>query len=168
MSLIKKVDVLRFSDDSDSSLGIIQLDGKTVSGSVEDQEQKGQKIKGETRVSNGKYKLGLRADGGFHQRYLNRYKSDFHKGMLCVYTDDNWVLNCPDGKNFQYILIHAGNTDDNTAGCLLPNLILDLDKHTGGRSRDAYEKIYPILRDSILKSDNGYIEIEYSDIEPGK
>lgn len=165
---VKKVSVLRFTDDSDSSLGIIQHDGITQCGSVEDQEQKGKKVSGETRVSNGIYRLGLRAEGGFHQRYLERYGSDFHKGMLCVYNADGWRLNCPDGKQFRYVLVHTGNTDDHTDACLLPNLVLDLDKHTGGRSRDAYEKIYPILRDSILNSEKGYIDIEYCDIEHGK
>ena len=34
---------------------------------------------------------------------------DIHKGML-------WVRNVP---GFEYILIHTGNTDEHTSGCLL-------------------------------------------------
>jgi hypothetical protein len=176
--LVEKVDVKRVGDNGETSLGVMYLDGIAVCGSVEDQEQKGDKIKHESRVSNGVYKLALREEGGFHSKYKKRYDSKhgegWHKGMLCVYTDKNWVLRCPDGKVFQYILVHTGNTDDHTSGCLLPNYVLDFLNDKGSRSGDAYEKIYPILRDSILNSDlvdewgNKYIEIEYSDVEDGK
>lgn len=181
--LIKKLDVKRVGDNGETSLGVMQLDGVTFCGSVEDQEQKGSKVMHETRVSNGVYKLALRSSGGFHARYDKRYNrkdsrnfkgADWHRGMLCVYTDSGWVLNCTDGKRFQYILIHTGNTDDHTSGCLLPNYVLDFLNDKGSRSGDAYAAIYPILRDSIEASDkvdemgNKYIEIEYSDVEDGK
>lgn len=178
MDLVKKVDVKRVSDDGETSLGVIYLDGVAKCGSVEDQEQKEDKVMHETRVSNGVYKLALRKEGGFHRRYKEKYDEKFgggwHQGMLCVYTDNNWVLNCPDGISFQYILWHLGNHDDNTSGCLLPNYVLDFLNDRGSRSGDAYEDIYPVLRDSIEASDlvdewgNKYIEIEYSDIEDGK
>ena len=176
-SLVKKVDVKRVGDDGETSLGVIQLDGVTFCGSVEDQEQKGDKIKHESRVSNGIYKMALRSEGSFHARYGKKYDSkgsEWHQGMLCIYTDDGWVLRCEDGKVFTYILVHLGNTDDHTSGCLLPNFVLDFLNDKGSRSGDAYEKLYPILRDSILASDlvdewgNKYIEIEYSDVEDGK
>jgi hypothetical protein len=173
MELVKKVHVKRVSDNGEASLGIIYLDGVAFCGSVEDQEQKGEKVKGESRVSNGVYRLALRPEGGFHNRYAQRY-SEMHRGMLCVYNDKDWKLNCPDGKKFQYILVHLGNTDDHTQGCLLPNYVLDFLNDKGARSGDAYKKLYPILRDSIKNSDLvdefgiRYIEIEYSDVEEGK
>lgn len=175
--LIEKVDVKRIGDNGETSLGIIQLDGITFCGSVEDQEQKGKKVKHESRVSNGRYKLALRDSGGFNERYKLKYAHkgrDWHRGMLCVYSDDNWVLNCDDGKTFRYILIHTGNTDDHTSGCLLPNYVLDFLNDRGSRSGDAYEELYPILRDSIENSKyfdqwgHKYITIEYSDVEDGK
>tara|TARA_R110000803_G_scaffold136813_1_gene203755 strand:- start:11775 stop:12341 length:567 start_codon:yes stop_codon:yes gene_type:complete len=177
MSVIDKVDVKRVGDNGETSLGVIYFDGIAICACIEDQEQKDGKIYGETRVSNGLYRLSLRAEGGFHNRYAKKYAKnglDWHKGMLCVHNAEGWRLNCPDGKSFRYILIHIGNTDDNTAGCLLPNYVLDFQKDTGSRSGDAYEHIYPILRDSILASDkvdefgNRYIDIKYSDVEDGK
>jgi hypothetical protein len=176
-NLVEKVDVKRVGDNGETSLGVMYFDGIAKCGSVEDQEQKSDKIKHESRVSNGKYKLALRSEGSFHARYGKKYASkgaDWHRGMLCVYSDDRWVLRCPDGKVFQYILVHTGNTDDHTSGCLLPNYVLDFLNDRGSRSGDAYEDIYPILRDSILASNlvddwgNKYIEIEYSDVEDGK
>lgn len=176
--LVKKVDVKRVGDSGEASLGVIYLDGIAICGSIEDQEQKGEKIKHETRVSNGVYKLALREEGGFHSRYKKKYDAKYgegwHKGMLCVYTDDKWVLKCPDGKSFQYILWHIGNFDDDTSGCLCPNYVLDFKNDKGSRSGDAYVDLYPTLRDSILASDkvdewgNKYIEIEYSDVEDGQ
>ena len=177
MKLVKKVDVKRVGDNGETSLGVIYLDGIAICGSIEDQEQKERKIDSETRVSNGVYRLALRAEGGFHKRYTEKYAkkgSEWHKGMLCIYNAAGWRLNCPDGKTFRYVLVHLGNTDDHTASCLLPNYVLDFLNDKGSRSGDAYEDIYPILRDSILASNkiddlgNRYIDIEYSDVEDGK
>jgi len=163
-----KVQVKRISDNGRTSLGVLYIDGIAKCGTIEDREQKGSKVKGITRVSNGTYKLGLRSEGSFHSKYLSKYGKDYHKGMLCIYNAPNWSLKCPDGKEFQYILIHLGNTDKDTEGCLLPNFVLDFANDKGSRSGDAYEHIYPILRDAILSNPNGYIGIEYSDIEEGK
>ena len=173
MSKVKKVTVKRVADDGETSLGVIYLDGVAFCGSVEDQEQKGAKIMHESRVSNGIYRLALREEGGYHFRYKEKY-ADMHEGMLCIYNDKNWNLNCPDGKSFQYILVHTGNTDDHTSGCLLPNFAIDFKAGRGSRSGDAYKELYPILRDSIKSSpfvdDLGirYIAIEYLDVEDGK
>jgi len=176
--MTKKVQVKRIGDNGDTSLGVIYIDGIAICGSVEDQEQKGNKVMHETRVSNGTYRLALRRAGSFHTKYSAKYKpskgADWHKGMLCIYNGANWTLNCPDGKKFQYILVHTGNSDDHTSGCLLPNYVIDFLNDVGSRSGEAYEKIYPILRDAIEASDKidefgiKYIDIEYSDVEDGK
>lgn len=181
--MAKKVQVKRISDNGDTSLGVIYIDGIAICGSIEDQEQKGDKVMHETRISNGTYRLSLRSAGSFHEKYKKRYNSvssksyrgnNWHRGMLCVYNSKDWVINCPDGKKFQYILIHTGNSDDHTSGCLLPNYVLDFLNDIGSRSSEAYLKIYPILRDSIESSDKvdefgyKYIDIEYSDVEEGK
>ena len=166
--LVKKVDVKRVGDNGETSLGVMYLDGIAVCGSVEDQEQKDGKVMHETRVSNGVYRLSLREEGSFHARYKKRYDAKY------VHNAKGWRLNCPDGISFRYILVHTGNNDDHTSGCLLPNYVLDFLNDKGSRSGDAYKKIYPIIRDSILASDkvdefgNKYIEIEYSDVEDGK
>ena len=63
----------------------------------------------------------------------------FHKGMIQVM----------DVPNFEYILIHQGNTDEHTAGCLLvgdsqENNIIIKDGFIG-KSANAYKRIYPII-----------------------
>ena len=63
------------------------------------------KIYGETRIPAGTYKLTLRAEGGFHNRYLSRYGAEWHKGMIYV----NEV------PNYTYVLWHVGNDENDTA-----------------------------------------------------
>ena len=168
------VQVKRFSDNNKTSLGVIYIKGIAQCGSIEDREQKGDKVRGESRVSDGIYRLALRNEGGLNSRYLKKYGKDYHKGMLCVYNAKDWKLNCPDGKSFQYILIHLGNSEKDTHGCLLPNYVLDFLNDRGSRSGDAYKDLYPKLRDLILSSGKvdelgiRYIDIEYSDVESGK
>ena len=106
-----KLEVLRFSSDSDSTLGVLfdtTNERKFLCFTLED-EFREIKISGETRIPAGTYNVTLRTEGGFNQRYNDKFGTDFNKGML-------WVRDVP---GFEYILIHIGNTDDNTEGCLL-------------------------------------------------
>jgi hypothetical protein len=76
------------------------------------------------------------------------------------------MLELQDVPNFQYILIHTGNTDEHTAGCLLVGETQqDLDKGKDGfvgGSGDAYKKLYPKVRDALLAGEK--VTIKYSDI----
>ena len=110
---------------------------------------------GETCIPNGTYKLGLRTEGGFHSRYSKRFP-DIHQGMLEV----------KDVPNFKYILIHCGNTDEHTAGCLLlgdsqeNNALV----HNGfiGKSSQAYARIYLRIIQKVLEGEE--VTIEYKKI----
>ena len=79
-----------------------------------------------------------------------------HKGML-------WLQDVP---NFTWILIHTGNTDSHTAGCLLlGETQQDLDKGKDGfvgGSGDAYKKMYPKVADALLSGEK--VTIKYSNI----
>lgn len=178
MKLISKVDVKRVGDNDKVSLGVIYNDGIAFCGSVEDREQKGDKVKGSTRVGNGKYKLCLRKSGRHYEKFSSKWGKDWFRGTPCVYTsiEDGYkyILDCPNGHRFMYIMVHTGNNDGHTEGCLLPNYSLDFKSDIGGNSMGAFKDIYSIWRDSIEASDkidewgNKYIEIEYSDVEDGK
>jgi hypothetical protein len=95
------------TEDDNATLSVIEVDGEFVCFGLED-EQRAFKIPGETRIPRGKYSVGVRTHGGFHSRYSLRY-SNIHAGMLEI----------KDVPMFTDILIHCGNTDDDTAGCLL-------------------------------------------------
>ena len=86
--------------------------------------------------------MGLRKVGGYHTKYSKRF-SDIHIGML-------HVLDVP---NFEYILIHCGNTDEHTAGCLLVGDSQENNQITKdgfiGKSTQAYKRIYPDIANAI-------------------
>ena len=144
--------VYRYSSQSQTTLGALQIDGKFECYTLEDQHQD-IKVKGETRIPAGKYNIELRTVGGFDARY--KAKFSFHKGML-------QVLNVP---GFEYILIHIGNDEDDTAGCLLVGNTANnnrLNKGFIGDSTTAYKSLYP----KVLKAiESGLdVTIEYIDL----
>ena len=66
------------------------------------------------------------------------------------------MLHVTDVPNFEYILIHTGNTDEHTAGCLL---LGDTSQQNVskegfiGASTEAYKRVYPRIADAILSGD---------------
>ena len=145
------IDVLRCYDTGNETIGTFLIDGKPYCYTLEDEERTIKKW-GETRIPEGVYPLGLRTEGGHHERYLKKFP-EMHNGML-------HVLNVP---NFTHILIHIGNTEDDTAGCLLPGTLAPNFKSIV-RSTDAYKKIYPIITQPILAGRD--VRIRYSRIYP--
>ena len=105
-----KLEVLRFSSGKDSTSGILfdVTKGREFLCYTLEDEKREEKKMGETRIPAGTYDLSLRMVGGFHKKYSKRF-GDSHRGML-------HITNVP---GFEYILIHCGNTDEHTAGCLL-------------------------------------------------
>jgi|TARA_R110001606_G_scaffold14373_3_gene60818 hypothetical protein len=140
-----ELEVLRFSSQKDSTNGILFdiTNGKRtfLCYTLED-EHRDDKVAGETRIPSGTYKITLRTVGGFHGRYEKKY-GEMHKGML-------WVRDVP---NFEYILIHTGNTDEHTAGCLLvgDSQQANFGSSDGfvGSSTQAYKRIYPSIAKAL-------------------
>lgn len=142
--------VQRLFDNGDATIGVLFIDGKFECFTLED-EYREEKVKGETRVPAGTYDITLRTVGGFHSRYTNKFPS-MHRGML-------WVRNVP---NFEYILIHIGNTDENTAGCLLVGETCDVNGVVG-RSTNAYKKMYTKVLAAL--KDGCEVTITYEDLD---
>ncbi len=149
-----ELEVIRFSSGTDSTNGILletiqqgnEIDGifkqkKFLAYTLED-EYRSEKVFGETRIPNGTFKLGLRKVGGYHAKYAKRFPH-IHIGML-------HVLDVP---GFEYILIHCGNTDEHTAGCLLVGDSQENNQVTKdgfiGKSTQAYKRIYPRIAEAI-------------------
>ena len=147
-----KLKLYRISSQADSTNGILYIDDKFACYTLED-EQREIKVKHETAIPLGIYEIKFRTVGGFHTKYTSRYGSDFHKGMLEL----------QDVPNFDYILIHTGNTDEHTSGCILvsdnqENNLLIKDGF-GGKSTQAYKRVYPIIRNALLNNESVTIEI---------
>ena len=156
-----KLEVLRISSEHDSTSGLlfdVTYFRKFLCYTLED-EYREEKIKGETRIPAGTYQVVLRKSGGFHNKYVKRY-GEMHRGMLHI----------TDVPNFEYILIHTGNTDEHTAGCLLlgdtqTNNQISKDGFVGS-SGQAYKRIYPPIAEAL---ENGEcVEITYIDYDVPK
>jgi len=145
-----KLKVERFRHGEDDTVGRLFIDGKLFCYTLED-EKRAVKVPGETRIPDGTYKIKLRTEGNFHIRYSNRFGLGFHKGMLHL----------QDVPGFEYILIHCGNIDDDTAGCILvgEELIIGSKNSSLVKSQAAYEKIYLPVRDALIRDEEVTIEI---------
>jgi len=150
-----KLDIVRTQFGKDATNGMLFVDGVFECFTLED-EVRDIKVMSETAIPLGEYEIKFRNIGGFDTKYKARYGSTFHKGMLEL----------QDVPNFKYILIHTGNTDQHTAGCLLiGETQQDLDKGKDGfvgGSGDAYKKFYPKVRDALIAKEK--VTIKYSNI----
>ena len=149
-----KLEVLRFNSSDDFTTGLLfDVTDNVRSFLCYTLEDEARTVKqwGETRIPAGTYKLTLRAEGGFHSRYLAKFGAEFHKGMIYV----NEV------PNFEYILWHIGNDDDDTAGCLLVGKTSQ--DNFIGSSTTAYKEIYPPIRDAILSGEE--VSVNYIDYD---
>ena len=101
--------VKRLYDNGKATVSAIYINNKLQCWGLEDEFRDiNKKVKGETRVPEGEYDVVFRKEGGHHTRYSKMFGANHH-GML-------HIINVP---NFQFILIHVGNTEADTAGCLL-------------------------------------------------
>ena len=154
-----KYEVLRTSSGKDSTSGLlfeVSQNKRTFLAYTLEDEQRDVKVWGETRIPAGTYKLKLRTEGGFHNKYASKY-GNFHKGMIHV----------QDVPGFEYILWHTGNTDEHTAGCLImgntqTNNRIAKDGFIGS-SVDAYKFVYPRVVSAIEAGID--VEVEYIDFD---
>lgn len=131
---------------TDWTISRLLIDGRFACWTLED-EARAKKVPGETRIPAGRYRVVLRTDGGFHERYLKRFGPDFHRGML-------HITGVP---GFDFILIHIGNTDEDTRGCVLVG-----ERMTPGAlqgSERAYRQHYPKVAAALLKGEGVWVDV---------
>ena len=155
----KNLEVLRYSSATDSSLGLLFENGahgrEFLAYTLED-EFREEKVSAKTRIPEGTYDVQLRATGGFHNRYSQKFGVPWHKGMLQV----------QDVPGFEYILIHCGNTDDHTEGCLLVGTTSQENLTRNGfigESVNAYKRIYPPIANALVNGES--VSITYIDYD---
>ena len=149
-----KLQVVRTQFGKDATNGLLFVNGLFECYTLEDQYQ-AVKVMHETCIPEGTYDIKFRTVGGFHEKYKKRYGNE-HYGMLHL----------QDVPNFTYILIHAGNTDESTSGCLIVGETqqdLDLsDDGFIGHSGVAYSKLYKKVARELLLGKS--VTIEYTTI----
>lgn len=134
---------------NDSTGGELYIGDRRECFTCED-EIRGIKVPGETAIPEGTYRIKLRADGGMHQKYAERYP--FHRGMLHL----------QDVPGFQWIYIHTGNTEKHTEGCILVGT--SRTQPAPGEfgvsgSRQAYERLYKKILAAMDRDQHVFIEV---------
>lgn len=126
----------RYSDDKNSTLGMMFVDNKFYCYTLED-EYREVKVKGETRIPAGRYELILnKVLTPLTQKYRKKYK--FFK----------YHIQLKDVPLFNNIYIHVGNYDENTDGCILVGDSANNNQFEKGmisHSFRAFERFYTLV-----------------------
>lgn len=120
----------RFHETQWDTLGLLYIDGVFSAFVVED-EGREEKVMHETRIPGGRYKLGLR----FSPKFSTKYGHD--------------MIEVKDVPGFTGILIHRGNSEADTSGCLLLGngaVFNHMGKSHLTDSTGAYNRIYNVVR----------------------
>jgi hypothetical protein len=158
MTSLIHIDRFRFA--SDWTLGKILIDNQLDGYVVEDEIRK-VKVKGETAIWEGTYPLGKRFSPKFSKSFYwngqnliteNEFKQ-LPLASIKHYKPHEliWIQNVP---GFEYILIHWGNTDDDSEGCLIVGSKIGIIKGQEGvtNSRIYYKKFYEKVFPKITES----------------
>lgn len=145
--------LVRHNSGKDSTVGVL-LDAATNEffGYTCEDEERTQKVAGETRIPEGRYAVGFNVTGGMNGPYKARY-GDAHHGMLEL----------QDVPGFSYIYIHTGNTEKDTDGCILVGYNASTDRSFGGgavgNSRGCYRDFYKIVSRALLSGEPVHITV---------
>lgn len=103
-----KLLVIRDTFTDDTTIGKLFVNGEFFCYTLEDAVRDyGVKVKGDTAIPRGKYKVKISRS------------SRFKRLMPMVYTESNGYELVNGGISFKGIRIHGGNTHNNTEGCIL-------------------------------------------------
>jgi len=128
------LELYRFHDGKDDTLGMLLIDGVFSCFTVEDQAQP-QKVMHETRIPAGVYPVKLRTSPKFTPKYGHD------------------MLSVEEVPGFTGILIHKGNTEAHTSGCILLGNVARFNPRGNSRIEEsglAYARLYPIISQAVL------------------
>ena len=145
---------MRYSDNGESTLGLLFDDYKFLCYTLEDEKREVKKA-GDTRIPEGTYQVGI---------------NEAHTGMTEKYRAKPWAekigfdfhLHIKNVPNFTGVYIHVGNDDDDTEGCILvADTANNNQQHEGfiGQSVAAYCRLYLAVRSWQKSGDEVYITI---------
>jgi hypothetical protein len=143
----------RVRSDNASTLGRLMNDAQFLCHTLEDEYREGPKVPGHTRIPAGTYRLRLKAlhESRLDADYIRRFGA-FHRGMIEL----------EDVPGFAGILIHIGNYDADTDGCILVGLEEGRDErghYSVLRSEAAYRQIYPPIANALANGESSTIQI---------
>ena len=144
-----KIEVVLIAESANSTLSQMRVDGAFFCFVIEDGHRP-VKIAGETRIPEGVYKVKRRTHGGFYDRYRARHGHAF-------------AIELENVPGFADILIHTGNTKEDTRGCLLvadqagrlgPDYV-----GTAGTSTPAYLRLYSAIDRAMTAGEVVEVEV---------
>lgn len=144
----------RLWHDSQSTIGLLFIDGVRMCWILED-EPRAVKVHGETRIPAARYEIIQDQPSSKDEKYRVKLKAWGMKyyGMLRL---KNVV-------GFQGILIHTGNYETHTDGCLLTGTTAGTDDRGYNAvydSNEAFKKIYPIISGALQDGRRVFITIK--------
>lgn len=141
-----RLEVHRFSYTPKYTLGLFYIDDKFECFTLEDTFRE-VKIPKETCIPYGTFEVKLRTEGTHNEEYAKKFP-DIHKGMLHL----------QDVPNFQYILIHIGNSNADSEGCIL---VGNQSVKSGSLvdSTNAYKELYKKIAPVLIKGEKVTIKI---------
>ena len=152
---MKKIEfeLKRIYHDDQSTIGILFIDGLRECFILEDQPQK-KKIKNHTRIPAGRYRITTEIPSSEDDKYRSRLES---WGM--DYIGMPRLLDVPE---FRGILIHMGNDDDDTSGCLLTGTWAGMlnGKNYVTQSGDSYKALYKKITEYVRAGKEIYITVK--------
>ena len=140
--------IKRIRQGNNSTLSEIYLNGVLICYGLED-AVRDVKIKGQTAIPAGRYRLAFNTYGAMNARYKRQFP-ELHQGMIEI----------KEIPNYSYVYIHIGNNFGDTAGCLLvgKNWELVEGDYELRRSRKAYLSLYKLLVERMTK-EKVFIEV---------
>ncbi len=145
------ITVLRYFDDNETTLGLLFIGQKFFCYTLEDTFRE-QKIKGETRIPSGTYKLNFR-------RQLTKLTKKYRA------TRDwfEYHLEIKNVPEFTGVYIHSGSNHKHTEGCLLiaDSIYSSNEKRTIFNSQKTFERFYKKLKPML--DDGEHIRIKLLD-----
>lgn len=138
---------------NDSTAGHLFVDNRPFCFTIED-GHRDRKIKHETRIPAGRYRVVPRTTGSFFEKYKNQHGHKFVPHLLDV-------------PGFDLILIHIGNTVKDTSGCILVNRCIGLGRdncYYGQDSTSVYKTLYSLMEKALERGEEIWCEIHRMEI----
>ena len=130
----------------DSTLSAMTHEGRFLCFVLEDGYRE-QKVAHLTRIPPGVYRVAQRKEGKFYEKHKARWRHEFVPELMDV-------------PGFKYILIHSGNSVDDTSGCLLVGTIAEFQGNFHvASSSTAYLKVFALIAGAFAKGEAVEIEI---------
>lgn len=139
-----KIELKRIARKETYTIGRLSVDGRYICDTLEDRDRDDnrngrfdggeKKVYAQTAIPNGTYKVTLEHSPKFSPKYGGRKVPYLH--------------NVP---HFEGILIHTGNTADDSAGCILVGTNSATGRVTG--SLVAFNKLLPMLEQAVARKE---------------